>query len=361
MRSVLTQALLLMPEFAEMLDKGDLAVLSVGQLPRATTYDELVIPTVLNSKSTWALRAAIAPRMTIVSYGIEVPLQNWCLREVGLLDIREGLAERSGAAAAHEADFAQSDNSAASESSVDALLLDLRSLVADEEEERSTLDAPRYEVGPRREIVFEDGSVAVVGDSAILQIISDESEPIKEKRAKDVKRHELVLVTNGSVLHDLFEVLRDKVDAQTTLSRAIEIVKSFQHALSASFLLSELSIEQLHQKLREDGSAIVNAGTVSEWVEGRRFGPSDQHDIKRLGIALDVEAFVRRHRELYASMQKVRIAHRELGRALVLLVKTAYRTSDTTSISLTVDGEYVVLYDVIDAIAIKRVVDVREM
>jgi transcriptional regulator len=55
-------------------------------------------------------------------------------------------------------------------------------------------------------------------------------------------------------------------------------------------------------------------------------------------------------------MQRVRVAHRELGRALVRIVRASFKEADASSIRLTIDGEEIVMYDISEAIATKRVV-----
>jgi hypothetical protein len=334
---------------------GETSVIAVPQLPAADMCDVLIIPCMLPMKMLWALRTALSAQVRILAYGTESALWEWCLREVGVGAQRRtrDVVTREGAV---EDPILESP--ATDQAPDGALLLDLRSFASDDIDIAAVETESTPGTGPRRTIMLEDGSQIVVRESSMLQLVQEEGEQIKARRAKDVRPGDLLLVTNGKPLHNLFELLRDRVDSQTGLSRAVEIVKVFQRLLRDAFNTSGWTVEQLHELLTARGSAIVHATSVAEWVDGHRFGPSDRNDIERLGEILRVESFTAQYVQLYSAMQRVRVAHRELGRALVRMIRAsaAYGEADASSIRLTVDGEEVVLYDISEAIAIQKVV-----
>ena len=125
-------------------------------------------------------------------------------------------------------------------------------------------------------------------------------------------------------LNNIFEVLRDRVDSQTSLARAVEIVNAYHSLLLHAFHVSGLTHQQLLHRLRSLGSTILHTISIVEWVEGERFGPSDPLDIERLGSTLGIEVFSK-YDQFYAAMQRVRVAHRELGRVLVRIVRASFK------------------------------------
>jgi hypothetical protein len=362
MRSILTQAIQLLPECIDMLRDGRLTFVSVSQLPKAMNCDIVIVPAILMANSIWALRTAIAPEIIFLTYDMERELLNWCLREVGLLQVNESLSIQG-----HEPAMSAGPIEPAT------FFLDLTSLGNAEDLEEALPQGNAPVSGPRRTLHFDDGSELTVGDSTKLQIVTDSDEPVQSRAVCRVDPGDVVLFVNGGIQQSLFELLRDRVDGQTTLSRAIEIVKAFQRALSSSHGIADgqqqlpglkrtvsfdAHVQNLHAALVKLGSRIQRAVSVEQWITGERFGPSDPHDIRRLGIALEIPLFQTRHFEFYRAMQKVRVAHRELGKVLVRALRHLFRDRDSKSIKITVDGEEVIFYDIVDAVALKRVVHI---
>ncbi len=348
MRAVLSQAIQTVPRALDAFSEGRLTVVSVSQLHKARLCDVAIVPAIFAARSMWALRVAIAPVMHFVAYGIECSLLQWCLREVGLLSVADTLLEvaKDGAEAEVEED--------------QAFLVDLAAIVRSEETEYNEAQGSAIVAGPRRLLSFDDGTSLLVADGSFVQTIVDSEEPIQQKRATQIRPGDTVLVINGGVQESLFELLRDRVDTQTSLSRAIDIVKAFQRTLALRVAESKVESEVLHERLIGLGSTIVSSQSIMQWIEGIRFGPSDAQDIRRLGAALGAQLFVDRYAQFYSAMQRVRIAHRELGKVLVRVLKSMYGEGDTRSIKISVDGENVILYDVADAVELKRVAHVRE-
>ena len=332
-------------------DSDALAVITVSQLPRAAICDLVLIPSTLPLAMLWAVRTAIAPRIEILSYGSEAALWSWCLREMGASGVQEFVRRPQSEASVEPRDHTVAFQEDAPEA---ALLLDLRTLVAEDIETALNEASAGTATGPRRKITFDDGSHVFVSESSMLQVL-EEGEQLKSKRARDIKAADLVLVTNSGPLNNIFEVLRDRVDSQTSLARAVEIVNAYHSLLLHAFQVSGLTHQQLLHRLRSLGSTILHTISIVEWVDGERFGPSDPLDIERLGSTLGIEVFSK-YDQFYAAMQRVRVAHRELGRALVRIVRASFKEADASSIRLTIDGEEIVMYDVSEAIAIKRVV-----
>ncbi len=357
MRNVLRQALLAATMDGELSDDGQsrasVSVMTTEQLFRAETCDLVIVPALLPHGMLWALRAAIAPEMKILSYGCETAHWEWSLNEAGAAG--QPLRRSTAPDGPRQADAAPQNRSFEA-----ALSLDLASLVADDLDEVD-LSLPWSESSStqtaRRCISFQDDSEVTVADSSIVQVV-DEQEQIRETRARDIKVGDMLLIANGGPLRDLFDLLRERVDSQTGLARAVEIVKAFHQLLEHAFRRSEMTYETLRDKLRAIGSRIIHPVSIAEWVEGERFGPIDPLDIERLGRIFSIDTFATSYSQYYSSMQRVRIAHRELGRALVRLVHASYADADANSIRLTVEGEDVVLYDISDAITLKRVVTI---
>ena len=370
MRSVLQQAVQLIPEFIDMLEDGRLSFASVGQLAKASTCDVVIVPGILQSRSIWALRAENGSDMLFLAYGVERFLLEWCLREVGVLALNEWLSSGQNYSIEGVSDELGTANPIPEAVDVsappDAFMLDIATLMAeDDDSESQQPQASTPTFGPRRTLHFEDGSTLTVADSTSILVIQELDEPIVSKLARRVDAGDVILLINGGVQESLFELLRERVDAQTTLSRAIEIVKAFQRALASGVNRSEdlgstltQRVQNLHLALLSCGSRIQHPLSVEQWVSGKAFGPSDPDDIVRLGTVLSIDLFSDRPRDFYRAMQTVRVAHRELGKILVRAIKNLFKERDTKSIKITVDNEDVILYDIVDAVSLKRIIHI---
>lgn len=354
MRAVLSQAVQLFPECMDMLNEGRLKVIAAADVSRASSCDAVIVPGILSMSDMWVLRTTIAPQMLFLCYSIEASLQSWCLKEIGVLDARDALL----AGRQEEADAASSE-----EPQGNIFNLDLNDLLlSDDASTEEAATTPTQVVsGPRRQLWFDDGTCSIVPDSAALHVIVDTDEPLQSKRAKSIEPGDWVVIVNGDAQQSLFEALREHVDSKTGLSQAIDVVKAFQHALRTAYDASGETAENLHAMLVRLGSDIQYSVSVMQWVDGTRFGPSDPKDISRLGKSLGIPLFENRYADFYRAMQRVRVAHRELGRVLVRVIKNAYRETDSKSVRITVDGEAVVLYDVLQAVDLKRVQQVKEL
>jgi hypothetical protein len=348
MRAILSQAVQLLPECADMLDNNELQFVSANQVTKARLSDTVVVPAVLNSDSIWALRTAIAPNMLILAYGMESRLQEWCLKEVGLLAVTISLT----------APLREDEGNAPKTEEFAIELADLLP-IAEPEEDRVTRSSTY--AGPRRLIRFDDGTSITVPETSTVNVVTGAEEPLLAKRPSSLRAGDTIIVVNGDALQPLFEVLRDRVDTSTSLSRAIEVVRAFQLSLESFFRKANVTVEELHQRLVAKGSLIQHSTSVMQWVDGTRFGPSDPFDIARLGSILEVALFRDRHTDFYRAMQRVRIAHRELGKIIVRVLQSVYLDADSQSVKISVEGEVIVLYDVLDAIALKRVLSTSEV
>jgi hypothetical protein len=353
MRAVLAEAVQLLPECIDMVNEGRLRILAGADVSRATRCDTVIVPGIFSMSEMWVLRTMIAPEMLFLSYSLEASLQTWCLREIGLLDARSSLAPT-------EEESLPEPPETPSE---DILEVDLGELLVpkDGSAEESISTSAQIAVGPRREIWFDDGTCSIVPDATSLQVVIDAEEPLQAKRARSIEPGDWLVIVNGDAQQSLFEALREHVDSKTALSQAIHTVKGFHHALRTAFSAAAITVEQLHARIVELGSDIRIPASVMQWIDGTRFGPSDAKDISRLGAALSIELFQTRYSGFFRAMQRVRVAHRELGRVLVRVIKDAYRERDSKSVRITVDGETVVLYDVLEAVTLKRVTQVKEV
>jgi hypothetical protein len=351
MGSVLTQAVQLLPEFIDMLDDKRLTFVSVSQLHKAASCDIVIVPSILRADAIWGLRTAIAPEMLFIAYGTEIRLLEWCLKELGLMEAPKALL--GATKATFEVEQASEDTE---------VFIDLAALVSDGETEYAASENVPI-VGPRCMLHFEDGEVIAVAESSLLQTVSDTEDGVKSQPAKTVQPGDLVLLVNGSVHQSLFELLRDRVDGQTNLSRALDVVKAFQRVLQSKYkeaIDGADWLTRVHHNLVALDSKIVNSSTVMQWVTGVRFGPNDPQDIRRLGVVLEVMPLESHYVDFYSAMQRVRTAHRELGRILIRALKSLFHDRDTKSIKISVDGENVILYDIVDAVMLKRVVRIEK-
>lgn len=354
MRAIVTQALQLLPECIDMQREGRLRVVAASDITHAMRSDVVIVPGVLSMGDMWALRTTIAPEMVFLSYSLETALQTWCLKELGALDARESILnarEPSDVGIAHET------------AEEDARSIDLADLLFSSDTEAEEVQSVSGQAisGPRRQVWFDDGTCIIIADAARVHVVVDAEKPLQSKRACAIEPGEWLVIVNGDAQQNLFEALREHVDSKTTLSHALNTVRAFQHALRVAYNAASITVEQLHARLVELGSAIESPLSVMQWIDGTLFGPSDAKDIYRIGKALDISLFESRYADFYRAMQRVRVAHRELGRVLVRVIKDAYRESDSKSVRITVDGETVVLYDVLQAVNIKRVQQIKEL
>jgi hypothetical protein len=343
------------PDLREVIADDKLRFIAADLVSDAPETDQLIFPSILPRRLMWAYRCAAAPTSVYVAYDFEEALLRWCLRESLQQDI--SFAVKTDGVATNSATTLGSR----SESPRFELNIDAIDWLPDFDDTENIELNQKPTSGSFMEVEFTDGTTLYLPIESSVQVLSDTQDAVKYCRAVDVDEGAQVLVIDQGRKRTLFDLLRDRVDTKTGLSKDLDLVRAFTLLLSSRCKMAGMDCVQLLEKIREAGSAITSAQAVSSWVTGEAFGPSDIKDIERLGNVLKVTPFVEESAAFYRAMQRVRLVHRRVGYELVRLLKRSLFETRGTNLTLKVGDEVIFLDDFVDAIRLKTVKSVKKV
>lgn len=232
------------------------------------------------------------------------------------------------------------------------------------EEIEIDMDASREpEEGPvdALAIGFESGRTLLARPRRFVTTYDEHTNMIGNAAARNLKRNDLVILINDSVLGNLIDLSIERVHRHPAMIEVIALQRSWIEALRKGMEENGDTSQSLLSKMQQSGSSIRTPVAIYLWHRGAVIGPRDKTDIVRLGRIYSNDFLVDGVNRIFAAVERLRRIHRSLARRLRYLIPRAgiswKRLSDE---DLVIDRELnLYLEDFADAVRIERVVGVE--
>lgn len=108
-----------------------------------------------------------------------------------------------------------------------------------------------------------------------------------EKRVLDLACGDVVLFVNGSQRRSIYDLMLAEIKKAPAYALSAGIIEAWHRRLIAESRRSDVTVADLHRRLRNAGSGVVRA-TVAAWLRGGIMSPQETENLRRLFHVLGI-------------------------------------------------------------------------
>jgi hypothetical protein len=208
-------------------------------------------------------------------------------------------------------------------------------------------------------VTFTDSSKVFLQPGSAVRYLLKSKKDVKQQHLKKLKGNEEILIIKNNIKEDLYEIFIANLSERDLAKQHYQNIREWRKIYEDKFIFLKLDDNKLFERMISLGWGKLTKGILKNWRSGYSYGPRDLEDIRTLGKALNLDAFIESAEHFHDSMEHIRTERRVAARILNKVIYLSSKSIDSTDNSF-LENYNLSLEDIQEAIEIKKMASISD-